>query len=218
MEIERRDVLEQPRTVEVSEGRERRDFFVPLKCGPKAVGIVHGIFRILKKARALMISHELYERRGISLPVHREAFEVLEHGSQAGRTKKRRPGFSSLNSTAVALTTAKGQHLLPTSCRATHAINFLISPAKSSPTFLCGVFQLPGSGRCLRRTALGGDARGAEGVAADLDAHAEPPARRWIMRQASIRFIAFGVSSPVRPEAERKRGALPASQMPAASI
>src|SRR5262249_3650 len=43
MEIDRRDVLEQPQTVEVSEGRERRDFirsFDP--CGPKAVGIVYG--------------------------------------------------------------------------------------------------------------------------------------------------------------------------------
>lgn len=32
---------------------------------------------------------ELYERRGISLPVHRKAFEILEHGSQASRTEKR---------------------------------------------------------------------------------------------------------------------------------
>src|SRR4051812_27711622 len=31
-------------------------------------------------------------------------------------------------------------------------------------------------------------------------------ARRWIMRQASILFIGFSVSAPVRPAAERKRG------------
>src|ERR1700730_2115655 len=47
------------------------------------------IFRILKKARALMISHELYERWGVGLPVRREPIEVLEHGSEAGRTEKR---------------------------------------------------------------------------------------------------------------------------------
>ena len=34
-------------------------------------------------------------------------------------------------------------------------------------------------------------------------------ARRWIMRQASTRFIAFTVSVPVRPAAERKRGLAP---------
>jgi hypothetical protein len=42
-------------------------------------------------------------------------------------------------------------------------------------------------------------------------------ARRWIMRQASTWFIGLSVSVPVRPMAERKRGALPASRMPAAS-
>jgi hypothetical protein len=40
-------------------------------------------------------------------------------------------------------------------------------------------------------------------------------ARRWIMRQAS--FIGLSVSVPVRPAAERKRGALPSSRMLAAS-
>jgi hypothetical protein len=34
-------------------------------------------------------------------------------------------------------------------------------------------------------------------------------ARRWIMRQASTRFIGFSVSVPDRPAAERKRGLCP---------
>jgi hypothetical protein len=38
-----------------------------------------------------------------------------------------------------------------------------------------------------------------------------------IVRQASARFISFSVNVPVRPAAERKRGALPPSRMPAAS-
>ena len=72
----------------------------------------------------------------------------------------------------------------------------------------------------LQRAAgfeIGGDARGAEDIAADPGARAEPAARRWIMRQASTRFIAVAVSVPVRPAAERKRGLLPPSRMPAAS-
>jgi hypothetical protein len=38
------------------------------------------------------------------------------------------------------------------------------------------------------------------------------------MRQASMRFINFSVSVPVWPAAERNRGVLPASPMPAAFI
>ena len=45
-----------------------------------------------------------------------------------------------------------------------------------------------------------------------------PAARRWIMRQALIRFIGLSLSAPVRPTGERKRGALSLSRMPAASI
>ena len=73
----------------------------------------------------------------------------------------------------------------------------------------------------LQRAAgfeVGGDAGCSKRVTTDPDLHAKPAARRWIMRQASIRFIGFSVSAPVRPAAERKRGALPPSPMPAASI
>jgi hypothetical protein len=45
---------------------------------------------------------------------------------------------------------------------------------------------------------IGGDAHGAEGMAADPNTRASSAARRWIMRQASTRFMAVAVSVPVR--------------------
>jgi hypothetical protein len=44
---------------------------------------------------------------------------------------------------------------------------------------------------------IGGDARGAEGMAADPASRAEFGGAAWIMRQASTRFIGLSVSVPV---------------------
>jgi len=65
---------------------------------------------------------------------------------------------------------------------------------------------------------IGGDARGAKVWQPILARVPSSAARRWTMRQASTRFMAVAVSVPVRPTAERKRGLLPPSRMPAASI
>jgi hypothetical protein len=62
---------------------------------------------------------------------------------------------------------------------------------------------------------IGGDASGAEGMAADLGARTELGGAA--LDQASTRCMAVAVSVPVRPAAERKRGVLPPSRMPAAS-
>jgi hypothetical protein len=53
------------------------------------VGAHIRIFPVFKKAWAPMISHELYECGRVGLPVCREAFEVLEHGVQAGCAEQR---------------------------------------------------------------------------------------------------------------------------------
>ena len=65
---------------------------------------------------------------------------------------------------------------------------------------------------------ISGDARGAEGVAADLDPHSQLSRPPLDHAPGVARFIGLAVSAPVRPTTERNRGALPASRRPAASI
>src|SRR5712671_5922317 len=47
------------------------------------------IFAILQKARALVLVHELDERRYIRLPVRRKSFEIFEDGVDAGCREER---------------------------------------------------------------------------------------------------------------------------------
>jgi hypothetical protein len=64
---------------------------------------------------------------------------------------------------------------------------------------------------------ISGDPRGAEGMAADPGTRAEVGGAALDHAISVDGFIGLSVSVPVRPTADRKRGALPASRMPAAS-
>src|SRR5437588_11922849 len=58
------------------------------QCLLDLVGCCIGIFAVFQKARALVLTDELDERRRIRFPVHRKTFQILEHCVYAGLREK----------------------------------------------------------------------------------------------------------------------------------